>query len=184
MFTVASNIMQQSALISLLGLVAATTALSVEKAASPYVNLGCQCSSLTFLDSAGVVQGNCLTVDSTGARWCYVDSNRLSSCQDLVPSQRFPHNPWSYEACATPLANPAPAPIVAVHPDPIHHHPFVATPVLAAPVLPVAAAPAAIALPGHGPIVGGHHQAPGHNIDTQPAAAAGVLIPKSDKPTK
>ena len=182
--------MQQSVLLSLLGLAASATALSVEKAASPYVNLGCQCSSLTFLDSAGVVQGNCLTTDSTGARWCYVDSNRFSSCQDLVPSQRFPHNPWSYEACATPLANPAPAPIVAVHPDPIHHHPVVAAPVHVHP-----AAPAAIALPGHpvavpafpaghGPIVGGHHQAPGHNIDTQPAAASGVLIPKADKPTK
>ena len=168
----------QSVLLSLLGLAATAAALSVEKAASPFINLGCQCSSLTFLDSAGVVQGNCLTVDSTGARWCYVDSDHYSSCQDLVPSQRFPHNPWSYEACATPLANPAPGSIVAIHPDPIHHYPVVAAPVVAAPVH----APAAISLPGHpvsaypvghGPIVGDHHQAPGHNIDTQPAAAAG-----------
>merc|ERR1712203_1258483 len=36
-----------------------------------------------------------------GAQWCYVDST-ASTCQDLVPSQRFPHNPWSYQACATP----------------------------------------------------------------------------------
>merc|ERR1712186_92722 len=71
------------------------------KAASNLVNCGCQCSSLTFRDAKGEGQGNCLTVDSTGAQWCYVDSE-YSSCQDLVPSLRFPNNPWSYEACATP----------------------------------------------------------------------------------
>merc|ERR1712073_174272 len=95
------------------------------KAASPLVNCGCQCSSLTFRDAKGEVQGNCLTVDSTGAQWCYVDSE-YSSCQDLVPSLRFPNNPWSYEACATPapgsllchaLANPIlPAPIAPIAP--------------------------------------------------------------------
>ena len=37
-----------------------------------------------------LVQGNCLTVDSTGAQWCYVDSE-YSSCQDLVPSLRYSH---------------------------------------------------------------------------------------------
>merc|ERR1712020_297537 len=71
------------------------------KAASPFVNLGCQCSSLTFVDSHGQVQGNCRSVDSTGARWCYVD-HLPSSCQDLSHSARFPNNPWSYEACSTP----------------------------------------------------------------------------------
>ena len=40
----------------------------------------------------GEVQGNCLTVDSTGAQWCYVDTS-YSSCADLVPSLRFPNNP-------------------------------------------------------------------------------------------
>merc|ERR1712209_36588 len=40
------------------------------KAASPYVNLGCQCSSLTFVDQYGTVQGNCRSADSTGALWC------------------------------------------------------------------------------------------------------------------
>ena len=29
------------------------------KAASPYTNCGCQCSSITFRDTQGVVQGNC-----------------------------------------------------------------------------------------------------------------------------
>ena len=87
----------------LASLVLSATSLSVEntKAASSVINCGCQCSSLTFLDSAGVEQGNCKTVDGTGAQWCYVDST-ASTCQDLVPSQRFPHNPWSYQACATP----------------------------------------------------------------------------------
>ena len=42
------------------------------------------------------------SVDHTGAQWCYVDSAHYSSCQDLQPSVRFQHNPWSYQACATP----------------------------------------------------------------------------------
>merc|ERR1712013_718614 len=87
------------------------------KAASPLTNCGCQCSSLTFSDSAGVVQGNCRTVDGSGARWCYVDAALGSSCQDLTPSARFPNNPWSYEACATPAigtlrcSTPIPSPL-------------------------------------------------------------------------
>merc|ERR1712012_1369056 len=73
------------------------------KAASPYVNLGCQCSSLTFVDQYGTVQSNCRSADSTGALWCYVDSAYSSTCQGKQFSARFPNNPWSYEACATPL---------------------------------------------------------------------------------
>merc|ERR1712198_397176 len=38
------------------------------KAASPYVNIGCQCSPLTFQDQYGAIQGNCRSADSTGAR--------------------------------------------------------------------------------------------------------------------
>ena len=38
--------------------------------------------SLTFVDSAGQVQGNCRTVDSTGARWCYTSHG--STCQVLT----------------------------------------------------------------------------------------------------
>merc|ERR1712107_801194 len=64
----------------------------VTKAASPYVNIGCQCSPLTFVDQYGTVQGNCRSADSTGARWCYVDSAHSSSCQDLRFSARFPNN--------------------------------------------------------------------------------------------
>merc|ERR1712110_601747 len=90
------------------------------KAASPFVNLGCQCGSLTF-------------VDSTGARWCYID-HLPSSCQDLSHSARFPNNPWSYEACSTPpehscahhhhqAAYTAPVHHAPVHHAPVHHAP-------------------------------------------------------------
>merc|ERR1712013_322865 len=85
---------------------------TVTKAASPYTNCGCQCSSLTFLDSSNIIQGNCNTVDGTGAQWRYVDSS-LSTCQDLVPSSRFPHNP------AAPTAEQGTA-SVALGP-PIYH---------------------------------------------------------------
>merc|ERR1711879_874564 len=112
--------MQHSGYIVFLGLLSALSgecseALNStnEKAASPLINCGCQCSSLTFRDANGVVQGNCLTVDSTGAQWCYVDSDHYSSCQDLVPSQRFPNNPWSYEACATPAQGSPLCPVIA-----------------------------------------------------------------------
>merc|ERR1719190_295860 len=93
-------------LILSLSLVLLTQAKSVEvsadlKAASPFVNCGCQCSSLTFRDSGNQVQGNCRTVDGTGSQWCYVDLS-TSTCQDIGLSQRFPRHGWSYEACATP----------------------------------------------------------------------------------
>merc|ERR1712079_802429 len=102
-------------------LVLSATSLSLEstKASSSLINCGCQCSSITFLDSAGVEQGNCKTVDGTGAQWCYVDST-ASTCQDLVPSERFPHNPWSYEACATPAVGSALCPAVVAVPDHVH----------------------------------------------------------------
>merc|ERR1712203_939308 len=107
-------------------LVLSATSLSVEntKAASSLINCGCQCSSITFLDSAGLEQGNCKTVDGTGAQWCYVD-HLPSTCQDMVPSDRFPLNPWSYEACATPpegsaLCPAVHAPVVVAPADHVH----------------------------------------------------------------
>ena len=109
---------------------------SETKAASPLINCGCQCSPLTFRDAKGQVQGNCLTVDGTGAQWCYVDAAHSSSCQDLVPSQRFPNNPWSYEACATPSIG---SPLC----------PTVAAPAIIAPAAPVPVAPVAPAVPHH-----------------------------------
>merc|ERR1739848_784247 len=117
-----------SSLLASLAIIATASPVELEntetKAASPLINCGCQCSSLTFRDANGVVQGNCLTVDSTGAQWCYVDS-AYSSCQDLVPSKRFPNNPWSYEACATPAQGSPLCPVVPVYPvpsDSYHHH--------------------------------------------------------------
>merc|ERR1712198_425114 len=123
-------------------LTTSSSALSLTKdlkAASPFVNLGCQCSSLTFVDSHGQVQGNCRSVDSTGARWCYVD-HLPSSCQDLSHSARFPNNPWSYEACSTPPEHsgahhhhqPAYTAPVHQHPTyiaPVHHAPAYTLPV-------------------------------------------------------
>merc|ERR1712076_229059 len=133
----------------------------------PPHQLGCQCSSLTFADSAGVVQGNCKTVDGTGARWCYVDAAYGSSCQDLTPSARFPANPWSYEACATPaigsyecptvVATPAVVNVVPVHhPEDHHddHHPEVPldcrVPVHGCPgFAPPVVAPSGVGVPVH-----------------------------------
>ena len=68
-----------------------------------------------FSMSQGEVQGNCRTVDSTGAQWCYVDTS-YSSCSDLVPSLRFPNNPWSYEACATPAPGSPLCPVAPAYP--------------------------------------------------------------------
>merc|ERR1712018_727402 len=122
------------------------------KAASPFVNLGCQCSSLTFVDSHGQVQGNCRSVDSTGARGCYVD-HLPSSCQDLSHSARFPNNPWSYEACSTPPEHSG-----AHH----HHQPAYTAPVQAPVHVPVQA-PAHVHVPAYtapAPV----HQAPVYTV--------------------
>merc|ERR1712200_54612 len=81
--------------------------------------------------------GNCKSVDSTGARWCYIDPSYGTSCQDLTPSARFPANPWSYEACAPPTigsyecpAAVAPATVVVSASSDNHVH--VAAPVVIA----------------------------------------------------
>jgi hypothetical protein len=70
------------------------------KAASRQVNCRCQCSSITFLDKYGQLNGNCHSADSTGALWCYVDPLN-AQCPDLQRSVRF-QSLWSYTACATP----------------------------------------------------------------------------------
>merc|ERR1719461_2516957 len=114
--------------IALLALVAAASCSPLKvaestKAASPYVNLGCQCSALTFVDQYGTVQGNCRAADSTGARWCYVDNTYPgSSCQDLRFSARFPQKAgWSYEACAPPPPRPPPPTPPPPLPSPPQH---------------------------------------------------------------
>ena len=132
--------------------------LNVEstKAASPYVNIGCQCSPLTFVDQYGTIQGNCRAADSTGARWCYVDNAHSSSCQDLRFSARFPNNPWSYEACATPAPGSPLCPVAPASPAVLPIAPTVVNP---APVHPVPVAPTDIhvTVPHHDTIP--HHQA-------------------------
>merc|ERR1712173_205762 len=132
-------------------LVLSATSLSLEstKAASSLINCGCQCSSITFLDSAGVEQGNCKTVDGTGAQWCYVD-HLPSTCQDMVPSERFPHNPWSYEACATPAVGSPLCPAVVAVPDHVH------APVVVAPADHVHV-PVVVSAPSHVHPVGQHN---------------------------
>merc|ERR1711915_899130 len=80
------------------------------RAAAKYENCFCQCSNLVFKDKYGNTHGNCKTVDSTGAAWCYVDP-AYSSCKDLSKSRRFNAN-WSYEACATPALGSHQCPIV------------------------------------------------------------------------
>merc|ERR1712179_374617 len=119
-----STMFTQASILATLVLSATSLSLESTKAASSQINCGCQCSSITFLDSAGVEQGNCKTVDGTGAQWCYVD-HLPSTCQDMVPSDRFPHNPWSYEACATPpegsaLCPAVHAPVVVAPADHVH----------------------------------------------------------------
>merc|ERR1711872_817799 len=113
------NMFTQASILATLVFSASSLSIESTKAASSLINCGCQCSSITFLDSAGVEQGNCKTVDGTGAQWCYVDSS-ASTCQDLVPSERFPHNPWLYEACATPPVGSALCPAVVAVPDHVH----------------------------------------------------------------
>merc|ERR1712154_118416 len=93
-----------------------------EKAASPLINCGCQCSSLTFRDANGVVQGNCLTVDSTGAQWCYVDQ-AYSSC--ATPAPGSPLCPGIVAPAVVPVVPVAPAVVPVepahVHVEPVHH---------------------------------------------------------------
>merc|ERR1712071_405657 len=52
---------------------------------------------LTFQDKYGSTHGASKRADETGRRWCYTTG---SGCADGRQSQRFPNNPWSYQACA------------------------------------------------------------------------------------
>merc|ERR1712127_52081 len=154
---------------------ASASPLHSGKAASPYTNLGCQCSSLTFVDSGGRVQGNCQSADSTGALWCYTSGH--SSCQDLAHSARFPANPWSYQACATPAYLPSHQPAYL----PSHHVPILPShqPAYTAPAhhAPVCTAPAYTAPAHHVPAyTAPDYHAPAHHLPTyqQDHAYSGV----------
>ena len=172
----------QVTIFATLVLTASSLAVEKTKAASSLINCGCQCSSITFLDSAGVEQGNCKTVDGTGAQWCYVDST-ASTCQDLVPSERFPHNPWSYEACATPPEGSALCPAV--------HAPVVVAPAdhVHAPVVVASAdhvhlsapehihVPVVVSAPSHVHHVGQHNTEIPQGLNAPIPKAAGVEAP-------
>merc|ERR1712168_863256 len=57
----------------------------------------CECDyRLTFQDKYGNTHGACKRADETGGRWCYTTGY---GCSDARQSQRFPNNPWSYQAC-------------------------------------------------------------------------------------
>merc|ERR1712107_906655 len=59
----------------------------------------CECKSgLTFYHE-GQNYGDCRTQDHTGRYWCYTTGHN-NQCGDLQSSQRFPNNPWSYNACS------------------------------------------------------------------------------------
>merc|ERR1712110_1333056 len=154
-----NNIMQTRSILLSLALTGLSMASPSEvpasetKAASPLINCGCQCAPLTFRDAKGEVQGNCRTVDCTGAQWCYVDTS-YSSCADLVPSLRFPNNPWSYEACATPAPGSPLCPVAPASPAVLPIAPTVVNP---APVHPVPVAPTDIhvTVPHHDAIPAG-----------------------------
>merc|ERR1712038_1911486 len=99
--TISTPLVTLQVLATLHNTIALNTATN-NKAASTYVNCDCQCSSLTFQDKFGRIQGNCKSADNTGATWCYVDSR--SSCLDKQRSVRFSQSghAWSYQACSTP----------------------------------------------------------------------------------
>merc|ERR1711953_1603790 len=59
----------------------------------------CQCNyQLTFQDKYGNTHGACRRPDETGRTWCYTTGGW--GCSDARQSQRFPNNPWSYQACS------------------------------------------------------------------------------------
>merc|ERR1712061_54019 len=177
-----SNMLTHTSILATLVLSVTSLSLENTKAASSSINCGCQCSSITFRDTDGNEQGNCKTVDGTGAQWCYVDST-LSTCQDLVPSKRFPHNPWSYEACATPAVGSHLCPAVVTVADHVH------APVVVAPadhvhvpvVIPAAEhvhVPVAVSAPTHvHDYVGQHNTEIPQGINAPIPKAAGLEAP-------
>merc|ERR1712042_380522 len=65
---------------------------------NPQPSNRCQCNyNLTFQDKYGNTHGACRRADETGRRWCYTTGY---GCSDARQSQRFPNNPWSYQACS------------------------------------------------------------------------------------
>merc|ERR1711902_419631 len=81
------------------------------RAASTCYNCECQCDSYAWTNSKGQLVGNCVTEDSTGAKFCYVSGRAKRACRDVQQSsyrqdsfngqKKF----YSYEACVTPTRN-------------------------------------------------------------------------------
>merc|ERR1712107_82364 len=59
---------------------------------------GCRCTSLSWTDHYGNVNGNCRSSDHGKGSWCYT-TGWSSGCSGLHSSSRYPNNPWSYQAC-------------------------------------------------------------------------------------
>merc|ERR1712168_1241986 len=59
--------------------------------------VSCQCRyDLTFQDNYGNTHGACKRADETGRVWCYTTG--WGGCSDARQSNRYPNNPWSYQA--------------------------------------------------------------------------------------
>merc|ERR1719369_15485 len=58
---------------------------------------GCRCTSLTIWRN-GRTEGNCRTSDYGKGAWCYT-TGWNQGCSDYHSSQKYPNNPWSYQAC-------------------------------------------------------------------------------------
>merc|ERR1711970_1688990 len=60
--------------------------------------VSCQCRyDLTFQDNYGNTHGACKRADEPGRVWCYTTG--WGGCSDARQSNRYPNNPWSYQAC-------------------------------------------------------------------------------------
>merc|ERR1712059_148163 len=68
-----------------------------------YNSGGCRCTSQTIWRN-GRREGNCLTSDHGGGRWCYT-TGWNQGCSDYHSSQQYPSNPWSYQACNNNYGN-------------------------------------------------------------------------------
>ena len=57
-------------------------------------NCGCKCRTGLYGEAT-------YFTDEYRDKWCLVDVNH-ASCSDLIPSQKYPNNPWSMEAVKNP----------------------------------------------------------------------------------
>ena len=64
----------------------------------------CQCASTTYLDQDGTVQGNCRAADTTGRKWCFIQSdyNTMEACRDSFGYDSRYNMFKSYAACSSP----------------------------------------------------------------------------------